>query len=66
LQGPQHPDTVGASRRAYSLWRNVPEVDAAPLGAELLTTVAAVHGGDSEVARHTRERLTALSQQAPD
>ncbi|MEV5950340.1 hypothetical protein, partial [Streptomyces sp. NPDC051993] len=32
LQGPQHPDTVGASRRAYSLWRNVPEVDAAPLG----------------------------------
>ncbi|MFD9631951.1 hypothetical protein [Streptomyces violascens] len=64
LQGPQHPDTLGASRRAYSLWRNVPETDAVPLGTELLTTVTAVHGPDSEVTRHTRERLTELTQEA--
>ncbi|GGU44676.1 hypothetical protein [Streptomyces violascens] len=66
LQGPQHPDTVGASRRAYSLWRNVPEADAVPLGIELLSTVTAVHGPDSAVAQHTRERLATLSQQATD
>ncbi|MER5561163.1 hypothetical protein ABT071_21420 [Streptomyces sp. NPDC002506] len=64
LQGPQHPDTVGASRRAYSLWRNVPAADAVPLGSELLSTVTAVHGPESAVAQHTRDGLTALTEQA--
>ncbi|MFE9406805.1 hypothetical protein ACFYNY_34420 [Streptomyces sp. NPDC006530] len=64
LQGPQHPDTLGASRRAYSLWRNVPDADSIALGVELLATVTAVHGAEAEVSRHTRDHLAASANQA--
>lgn len=64
LQGPHHPDTLGASRRAYSLWRHVPETDSIALGTELLSTVTAVHGVEAEVTRHTRDHLTAFASRA--
>ncbi|WP_237539651.1 MULTISPECIES: hypothetical protein [unclassified Streptomyces] len=63
IQGPAHPDTVQAARRAYSLWRAVPASDARRLGAELLAAVSDIHGPEATVTRRTRERLAALSSE---
>ncbi|MEW1723861.1 hypothetical protein [Streptomyces sp. NPDC093109] len=64
LQGPTHPDTVQAARRAYSLWRTVPSPDARRLGPELLAAVTDIHGPEATVTRRTRERLAALVENA--
>ncbi|MFD9033301.1 hypothetical protein ACFVZW_19430 [Streptomyces sp. NPDC059567] len=65
VQGAGHPDTVEAARRAYSLWRSVPDgPDAQRLGVELLATVTDVLGADSAVADRTRDRLAMPRAQA--
>lgn len=62
VQGRTHPDTAQATRRAYSLWRAMPETgDRHRLGAELLTTVTDIHGPEAPVAHHTRKRLETLA-----
>ncbi|MEV0780528.1 tetratricopeptide repeat protein [Streptomyces sp. NPDC050428] len=60
--GPQHPETVQATLRAYSLWHTVPAPHAHRLGLELLATVVDIHGADSDIAHRTRARLTALGE----
>ncbi|GAA0924936.1 hypothetical protein [Streptomyces thermoalcalitolerans] len=62
IQGPKHPDVEAATRRAYSLWRAMPpESDRPGLGAELLTIATDIHGADSLLVRHIRERLYGLA-----
>ncbi|WP_149552866.1 hypothetical protein [Streptomyces marokkonensis] len=62
IQGPGHPDVEAATRRAYSLWRAMPpEADRQRLGADLLTIAGDIHGPDSQVVRHIRERSYALA-----
>lgn len=56
-----HPDTKAATRRVYSLWRTVPDADAAVLGAELLGAITDIHGPEAAVVRRTRMRLQALA-----
>ncbi|MFB8314690.1 tetratricopeptide repeat protein [Streptomyces sp. NPDC055961] len=65
VQGPDHPDTADAARRAYSLWRSVPQgPESQRLGVELLTTVTDILGADSVVASHTRNQLSRPKNQA--
>ncbi|MFD8799920.1 hypothetical protein [Streptomyces atroolivaceus] len=61
IQGPDHPDTEEATRRAYSLWRTVPDADAPALGTEVLGAVTDIHGPEAAVARQTRKRLQVLA-----
>ncbi|MFC8103319.1 hypothetical protein [Streptomyces sp. NPDC057363] len=66
IQGPGHPDVEAATRRAYSLWRAVPtEADRQRLGAGLLTIAGDIHGLDSPLVRHIRERLYVLALPSP-
>ena len=67
VQGPSHPDVEAATRRAYSLWRSMPdEADRQRFGGDLLTVATDIHGPDSVVARLTRQRLYALALPAAE
>ncbi|WP_190099817.1 hypothetical protein [Streptomyces griseoflavus] len=67
IQGPRHPDVEEATRRAYSLWRAMPqEADRKRLGTDLLTIAGDIHGPDSPIARRIRERLYALAVPSSD
>lgn len=67
IQGPGHPDVEAATRRAYSLWRAMPPetTDRQRLGTDLLTITGDIHGPDSPLAHHIRERLYAVALPPP-
>ncbi|MFF1399353.1 hypothetical protein ACFVZD_36840 [Streptomyces sp. NPDC058287] len=60
IQGPTHPDVDTATRRAYSMWKDLPpQADRQRLGTDLLTIAADIHGADAPLVRHIREQLYA-------
>ncbi|MFC9498410.1 hypothetical protein [Streptomyces sp. NPDC056982] len=58
LQGPTHPDVDVATRRAYSMWKDLPpQSDRQRLGTDVLTIATDIHGADAPLVRHIREQL---------
>lgn len=62
LHGPEHPETVLAVRRAYSMWKALPAPDAVRHAENLIEVFAKLRGAGPEAVLHIREHLDQLRQ----
>ncbi|MEU9107143.1 hypothetical protein AB0D54_22885 [Streptomyces xanthophaeus] len=66
LHGPEHEETNLAVRRTYSMWKALPDSDAARLADSLMETFTQLQGGGTEAIARMRERLEQLQQSKTD
>ncbi|MEV6685097.1 hypothetical protein AB0N28_07120 [Streptomyces sp. NPDC051130] len=64
LHGANHEETALAVRRAYSMWKSLPNLDAVRLADDLINAFAEVPSAGTEAVRRMREHMRSSHQTA--